>query len=232
MRELVAATTERDLFVDGVGTFRVPVPTVRVGLTVLRAKEDEPSDEEAFREVCADWLPLPTYSVLFSRRFTDSKRLDVIRSFVVGGMAERLQARLREERKEAAEGEGAPNTPSGPAYWQARLAQYRAHFGLRFEDVMQEPFPAFVAQLGQLSRLEAREQRRMAEGAMMGRVGDEDVYESLTKRARFPGLDEEDEPDVEPEWEGEQEKKKWLQKKMRKVADLKQAGHRGQNDLQ
>jgi hypothetical protein len=229
MRELVAATTDRSLSVEGVGTFRVPPPSVRAGVTVLSVESAEEGDTEALRQVCADWLPLRTYSALFSELFTAGRRLKVLRALVTGGLPQRLQKRMLEESEGGEAGEAV-----GDAYWQARIAQYRAHFGLSYWQVLSEPWAAFIGQLEQLSMLEARKQRRMAEGGMVAQTGDEEAYEALRARSEFPGgasEGSEDTPGVETEWEDETEKKKWLQRKMRKAKEIKSGGHRGQNDL-
>jgi hypothetical protein len=234
MRELVAATTDRSLTVEGVGTFRVPPPSVRAGLTVLSVEEGEEADTEALRKVCADWLPLRTQSAVFSDLFTGGRRVQVLRGLVTGSLPRRLQRRIVERTGDADTSEGNGGESVGDVYWQARIAQYRGHFGLTFEEVMAEPFAAFVGQLEQLSLLEAREQRRIAEGGMIAQAGDEEAYDALRSRSELPGVDDEDPdggPDVETEWDSENEKKKWLQKKMRKAKEIKAGGHRGQNDL-
>jgi len=235
MRELVAATTDRSLTVEGVGTFRVPPPSVRAGLTVLSVEEGEEADTEALRKVCADWLPLRTQSAVFSDLFTGGRRVQVLRGLVTGSLPHRLQRRIVDRTSgDADSSEESGGESVGDVYWQARIAQYRGHFGLSFEEVMAEPFAAFVGQLEQLSLLEAREQRRIAEGGMVAQAGDEEVYDSVRDRSTFPGqgADEDDEtPEVETEWDSENEKKKWMQQKMRKAKEIKAGGHRGQNDL-
>jgi len=234
MRELVAATTDRSLTVEGVGTFRVPPPSVRAGITVLSVEGGEEADTEALRQVCAQWLPLRTHSALFSDLFTAGRRLKLLRALVTGALPQRVQEHIIEKTGGDDEEEPASDKQAlGDAYWQARIAQYRTHFGLTFDEVMAEPFAAFVGQLEQLALLEAREQRRIAEGGMLAQTGDEEAYDALRDSAQFPNQSSEDAESqrVETEWDTENEKKKWLQQKMRKAKEIKSGGHRGQNDL-
>lgn len=238
MRELIAASTTRTLSVVGAGEYPVPPPPVRAALTVLTLQspdEDQPGDADALREVCAEWLPLVTQSVVFSNSFTDERRRTLLFEFVRRGIPSRIRRRIKEEREsaqQAVEGDGA-SMEDRSAYWHARVAQYRGHFGLPWGEVMRESFFAFVVQLGQLRRLEARQKRRTAEAGMIAQSGDEDAYESVIERAQFPGVEsDEDEMEVEKEYSTPEEKEKWVQKKLAKVHRIKQRNdHRSQNDV-
>lgn len=240
MRELVAASTTRTLAVVGFGEYTVPPPPVRAALIVLSLgdpEDDTEGDAEALAEVCADWLPLDTYSVLFSDAFTPKRRRKVLETFLRKGIPERIKDRLRKEREKAVPDDtDAENTEAQrSAYWQARIAQYRSHFGLTWSEVMAEPFFSFIAQLGELHLVESREKRRMADAGIVAFGGDEEGYESMVQASRFPGHDEMDADDVPEgmEWTKDaQEKKKYVQEKLAKVAAIKnRQDHRGPNDL-
>jgi len=235
MRELIAASTERTLNVVGAGEYPVPPPPLGAALTVLTMHsqdEDEPGDAEALREVCADWLPLVTQSVVFSGSFSEERRRQVLFAFVRQGIPQRLRRRIREERESAEEAVRQREAENRSAYWHARVAQYRSHFGLTWQQVMEESFYSFVVQLAELRRLEARQKRRAAEAGMIAQSGDKDAYQATVDRSTFPGHDDEEQQEVEKEYETPEEKEKWVQKKLAKVHEIKQrTSHRGQNDV-
>ena len=70
------------------------------------------------------------------------------------------------------------------ADWHTILARYRRAFGLRIEDVLDEPWPLFVGQQKVLSETLARDQIRQAEAFLSGYSGD---LSMLYKKA---GLDD------------------------------------------
>lgn len=237
MRELVAATTDRTLAVEGFGTFRVPPPSVRAAVTVLSVQAGGPqaeADREALCEVCAAWLPLRTYSVVFSNAFSDEKRLEVLRALLTGGLPVRIRKQIEEERQKAEAADEGGRVASRAEYWQARVAQYRAAYSLTMEEVLAESFFAWVPQLRQLSRLEARMKKRHVDAGIVAQGGDEGAYEQIADDARWPGQASDGQPEVTPEWEKDEDdtKEKWLQRKMKKAAQIKRrSGHRGRNDL-
>jgi len=244
MRELIAASTEKEIWVDGVGALRVPAPTVRVGLVVLCVQHEEDGDDEqdegvlwdreVLREVCADWMPLRTYSIVFANIFTEKRRVELLRGLVSASMPKRLQDRLL-EHKNAAEGSGdeaAPRPTRTPRereeYWQGRVAEYRKAFGLTFDEVMDEPFVALLGQLEPLSTLNAKEKRRTTEAFVIAQSGADDAYDRLIERSRWPGEgpdDDEEEADVPEgmEWaKTEEGREKYLEEKLEKAQEVKE----------
>lgn len=152
MLDVLTAGAERTLVVPPLRPLRAPAPTVRAALAVYEAAEEHREgdglDEDTARalaRICAEWLPMRSYSVLFSEAFSTGRRLQALQALVAIGTPDWVAEQS---------GDGSS------VDWHALIARYREAYGAGWAEVMDEPWHAFISQLRQTRRLQAREQVR------------------------------------------------------------------------
>lgn len=207
MLDLLAPSASRTLVVVPYRTFKVPAPTVREALAVLGTLQCWSEDEglpagkaELLREACAEWLPTTAFSVLFSEAFEQRRRLAALEALVTTGMPKGLLGEVE------AEAEGARK--AGEVRWQALVARYRAAFGLTWEEALDEPWPAFLAQLTETRTLHAQEQMRFirAYSALRSEEG-KTLLDQIRRDASLLTQEKEELSEEEKETRKKQEKK-------------------------
>lgn len=201
MRELSRAGLDVTVEVPGAGTFDVPAPTVRealIVLSVVQGREILREDIEELRRTTAGWFPLRLQSVVWAdgtfkaQRYRIRLIVRLVRELIPESAAPEVTA------EEPDEGESQGITLKPPGWWWGQIARYRERFGLSREEVMQEPWPEFVATRGQLVALEAQETQRQirANVASDPRADAGDLMEQIRKEAAMGARDEG--PDKDP----------------------------------
>lgn len=208
MLGLLSAGTGRRLIIPPFQPMRVPAPPVRAALAVLQATagtEASAEERQALRSACAEWLPTRAFSVLFSDAFSTERRLQVLEALVAAGMPEWLTGDPDET---------SPGTAARVAIetdWSSLIARYRATYSLTWEEVMGEPWHAFLAQLEDTGRMQAREQMRFIQAYTALRSEDGDsLLDDIAEAAAPRGSESTTELSEEEQAEREQARKKMM----------------------
>ena len=177
MIEITAGLHDRHCLIQGVGRFRVPAPSVTVGLVVtdlMRPEDAEDVDWDLVRDVCFDWLPLSTASTVFAADvFSVERRRTVLFTMCNVGFPERLTQMVEDSISE-----DAPRD-----HWHMQIARYRDRFGGTLEEVLNEPWLLFLSQLREVERIQAQEMMRFMRSYVATRSKTTDLADAIAKQA-------------------------------------------------
>lgn len=192
MRDLLATVTEREVLVEGLGTFRVRPPTVREALCVMATAERFDEDSWGLlRDECAGWLRPRMHSYLFAE---DSPKTKVVQ-FLLGLLSLGITSKRHESDEKEVKRRARKQS------WAEIIAEYASAYHLPPQGVLETPWPFFVAMSAQIPVQHARQMIRDAQwyaGAKLGKL------DGVMKQAGYTPEKVEEPPHMNEEWEEEQ----------------------------
>ncbi len=148
---LLRATLPVDLTTP-YGRYALRQPRVGEALSVLGALQAE--DYDTFEDVCRAWLPFRLQSELFAGAVPDDLAAQVVLDLVESG----AEPPSDDPDEEASE-EDSDSSENGwtDVDWSAHVADYMAAYGTSLAETLAEPWHGFLALLGKIDRIEARQ---------------------------------------------------------------------------
>lgn len=224
--ELVKAYTERTLTIWGDRTYRIPPPSTRTAFAVLAYMESEHErDAKTLRRVCADWLPLRPYSVLFSNNVSQEERANTLTGLLFAGLPTSVMERFKKAAEEREEPQEEP-TPFSSEFWIDQITAFQARVGGAWGQILEEPWTVFLSRVLRLDMLDAQAAKDVADGNIIVRADDDgEAYDQLAARAAGRDADpaQDEDPDM-PDWQKTKEgREEWYQKKRAELYRVQQA---------
>lgn len=212
MRDLVSTWAPCRVQIRGLpGEHVVSPPTARQAITIIAAIESlhERDASSELRRIAFEWLPLRLASMLFVRTAHPLELTRDLGQLLAVGVRDldRHEESVKTTKKKATK-----------TSWFEVVAEYSTTYGTTITEVLDTPWPLFVAMASQMWKMQAREQLRNANWYASAKLGKMD---EITERAGYSpaGIpDDYEMPEVmkDPKWSEEQvEKAKRLGQMMR-----------------
>lgn len=194
MRDLLACLTDRELEIGG-RSFRVRPPSLEEALRVTAALEAMRDGEEnawsALQEECAGWLPDDLAQIYFGE--------DAYPAGTVKDVQELLAAGVKDRHRHARD-EEVVQEETRDRSWFAVVADYADAMNTPALEVMQTPFPYFIALCAEAFRIQERRKADVMIGYLTARSGG-DLFGHLMKAAGYADETEPGEWNPRPGWD-------------------------------